>query len=540
MVSKKEELKQLIHDKVLLTKENARIVASETEEGAWMFDFRRIILKTYSANLIAELFWEQFRERYPFQIGGLETASIPMITAILLKGKEYGFDVNGFYIRKQRKQKGLQNLIEGELTTDPIVLVDDVINSGGTFLRQINILSERGKSVRDIFVVVDFGNTDPTPFGGTATHSLYTLADFGITFPPKKEKHHLFTFDIQYRFRAQNPNFYHLVPKSAPVTDESSVFFGTDQGIFYAVEQSTGQTKWTYKVGKHPKGKGIFSTACVDDHNVYFGAYDGNVYALDKETGATRWTFWDADWVGSSPGLDKTRKTLFIGLEFGLFKKRGGLAALDTKTGAVRWNHRFENFVHSSPAYHAHTESLAIGTNDGVVALFDASTGTPRWFAKTNGPIKTQPAFSADGSILAVSCSHGTVYVYDTQEGTLRSSFQTDNTVWSDPLIVGDKLFITSTDKFIYCLDLKTNKVIWEKNMYSKILATPLAVDKYLYVGASDGRFYKLTQDKGEEVAGMHVTEHITTRATCGDAGRIFLPTYANELYCLTETASPT
>ena len=81
-------------------------------------------------DLICGSIWSRFEKYYPFQVGGQELAAVPLATAIALKGLHLGKPINYFIIRKSRKKVGLQNLIEGELNSEKIVLVDDLLNSG--------------------------------------------------------------------------------------------------------------------------------------------------------------------------------------------------------------------------------------------------------------------------------------------------------------------------------------------------------------------------------------------------------------------------
>ncbi|MDZ4205640.1 MAG: hypothetical protein U1C12_00260, partial [Patescibacteria group bacterium] len=95
-----EKLKEIILKEVFVTKDKEKIVSTEGENSTWLFDFRRVLLKPESLNLIAEIFWKHFKDQYPFQVGGQETAAIPLIAAIVMKSRELGTPVNGFYLRK--------------------------------------------------------------------------------------------------------------------------------------------------------------------------------------------------------------------------------------------------------------------------------------------------------------------------------------------------------------------------------------------------------------------------------------------------------
>ena len=63
---------------------------------------------------------------YPFQIGGLEMGVIPLISAITLEGMRRGTPVNGFIVRKERKETGLGNKIEGAVGDETIIVLDDL------------------------------------------------------------------------------------------------------------------------------------------------------------------------------------------------------------------------------------------------------------------------------------------------------------------------------------------------------------------------------------------------------------------------------
>src|SRR6185437_1757875 len=100
--------------------------------NGWLIDLRRVFMDPRTLDAAAELFWQECAGRLPFQVGGMEAAAIPLLTAILMKSLSRGTPVNGFILRKERKTYGTGNSIEGSLTDAPIVLVDDVLNSGAS------------------------------------------------------------------------------------------------------------------------------------------------------------------------------------------------------------------------------------------------------------------------------------------------------------------------------------------------------------------------------------------------------------------------
>ncbi|MDO8728829.1 MAG: PQQ-binding-like beta-propeller repeat protein [bacterium] len=533
-----QKLKEIIKRDVLVTAQDQKIVSSHGSDSKWLFDFRKILLKPECLDLIAEIFWKRFKEQYPFQVGGQETAAIPLISAIVMKGWELGMPVNGFYLRKSRKKDGLQKIVEGTLNDEKIILVDDLINSGGTFVRQLEVLGQLGKKVSHIFTLMNFRDFENFSFlneKNIELTSLISLSDFGIPLLKREEKKlPTNNFDIIWYFKSDNPNYFYVVPKSAPVIDDEKIYFGSDSGDFWALNQSDGSVAWKYKVGWHAQGKSIFSSPVLGQNCVYFGSYDGNVYALDTATGKPKWIFMEADWVGSSPTLAPDLNLLFIGLEFGLWNKKGGIVALDLDTGEKKWQYIMSEYVHCSPAYSQSKGLVAIGGNDSTVYLFKAENGELLWRYKTDGEIKASLTFDEKRNLLLFGSFDGNFYGLDLKSGKPVIKYEMRAGMYSTPIVYGNKVIFTSLDKFVYCLNLDTKQLAWKFNVGTRIFSTPVIIEDRLYVGANNGRLYEIDPKNGKSTGFFQVTERITNRpAYNAITKKFFLPTYANEIYCL-------
>jgi aromatic ring-opening dioxygenase LigB subunit len=110
---------------------------------------------------------------FDFQLCGLETGSIPMLTAIPIYFGQYGVHINSFVVRKKRRDYGLQNIFDGTPNNKPIVMVDDIINSFSTTNRCKQILLDEGYSnILDFKISVICANPKPENI------YLYTFKDF--------------------------------------------------------------------------------------------------------------------------------------------------------------------------------------------------------------------------------------------------------------------------------------------------------------------------------------------------------------------------
>ncbi len=541
-MNKKEALKKAIQERAFITStENQRIIRSGPQgpvEMPWLFDFRAFILEAQWLNLYAELFWEKYEKEYPFQVGGLETASIALISAIVMKSVERKTPVNGFFIRKSRKREGLMKQIEGRINEFPIILVDDLINSGGSFKKQLEILKDIHAKVSHLFAILAFRHSDAYTFATDDRISvdwLYTLADFGV---PLQKAHTPETpsdqFEILWHHTSPNPSFEHVIQKSVPCINTSRVYVGTDAGTLIALEQNSGNLAWSFETQRHPPGKGIFSSPALYDDTVYFGGYDGNAYALDSATGRLRWKNSDADWIGSSPDLAPDLGLLYIGLEFGLFRKRGGIAAINMKTGATVWTDRTTHLTHGSPLYIASENMVVIGSNDGVVYAYDARTGDKKWQYQTEGDIKTRPAYDARNKNIIVNSMDCRAYALSVHTGVAQWAYEVGGSMYSTPCIHESTVYVSSLDKHIYAIDTETGKKKAEFATLGRIFASPIVADGSIWIGSNDGRLYELAPETLKQKGFHQFSERIVSKIAFNSMTKdFFVKTIADEIYCL-------
>jgi outer membrane protein assembly factor BamB/orotate phosphoribosyltransferase-like protein len=552
----RQRLKKAIEQQAFVRSTDEQIVSRRgTENSNWLFDIRAIQMQSSVMADISALFWDSFAGRR-IQVGCIESAGIALASNLIATAKNHGIpDCSGFFIRKSRKKDGLLKMIEGTMNDADIVLVDDVMNSGKSFLKQIEVLKAEGKKVSAVWCLVRFRDMDFYEYlhvEGIKIHSVFELNDFSSTLEtanlltrelPKMTQ----AFDVIWKFGSPSPSYFHIVPKSEPALYGANLYVGSDNGTFRCLRQSDGKEVWSFKTGFHPHKKGIFSSPVVHDGTVYFGAYDGNVYALDAASGEKKWVCFDADWVGSSPAIAPELETVFVGLEFGLWRRRGGIIALNTKTGASKWQYEMPCYTHSSPLYIPSRKQVVIGSNDGAVYVFDARSGALQWKYES-GPrseethnsgygaydIKESFAYDEARDIIIFGNMHGDITAIDRASGTKKAFFQAEFGVYSTPLIVSDSIFVTSLDHNLYCLDIDTLDEKWRWYAGARVFATPAFIEGSVYVGANTGRLTELNPDTGKVTSSFTVPERITNRVVYNEMSQtFFLSTVANEIYCI-------
>jgi len=151
-------------------------------------------------------------------------------------------------------------------------------------------------------------------------------------------------------------------PVYAVVNGTPELFEGVKNGIFYALNATTGAVLWQYDTGNRGDS-GIYSSAAYYNGVVYFGG-DITVYALNASDGSVAWTYQPVGHIVSSPAI--ANGVLYIGTESGY------LAALSTAAAPPKrelWYHRFTNLtIYGSPAVSNGT--VYIDVSDGNLYAF--------------------------------------------------------------------------------------------------------------------------------------------------------------------------
>ena len=80
------------------------------------------------------------------------------------------------------------------------------------------------------------------------------------------------------------------------IAADGTIYIGNSEGIIYAIDPDTHETKWSYATGPNGEGTyGLPSFPVVDKAGaVYFGAMDGKIYALKKD-GTLLWSYATGD-----------------------------------------------------------------------------------------------------------------------------------------------------------------------------------------------------------------------------------------------------
>lgn len=241
-----------------------------------------------------------------------------------------------------------------------------------------------------------------------------------------------------------------------PVLAGGSLFVGSGDGSFHAVDAGTGERLWRIKV----KGK-VRSTALSLGPTIIFGTWDGELHAVDRATGQDQWVRDLKSPITSTPAL--MGRALVVGT-------RGSrLAGLNPQTGAEIWSMAFwGSWVESTPV--AGDDGLGyIGSSDlRRVTCFDPLDGRIVWRTDVYGapwgkPLVTDRyVYDGASAIVPYMTRHrGGLVALDRKTGRLAWRFPLTNPPGTlhygfagSPARAGDALVIGGLDGALYAFPL--------------------------------------------------------------------------------------
>lgn len=175
---RRSRLCEIIRDRSLITDRRIRLASGCTTST--YFDLKRTMLDPEAGNLLAEEVLDLLRESSIDCVGGLAVGAVPLIQAVALRS--YGQrPLRAFFVRSEIKDHGTRRSIEGNFEDgDRCVILDDVTTTGGSVLRAIEAVRERGATVPTVITVIDReeGAREKLRGDGVSLIALFTKADF--------------------------------------------------------------------------------------------------------------------------------------------------------------------------------------------------------------------------------------------------------------------------------------------------------------------------------------------------------------------------
>ena len=155
------------------------VTLSSGQTATYYVDAKRALLLPACFLAVGELAAAEAAAHQAVAVGGLTMGADPVACAALAVPQGEG--LRAFFVRKERKEHGLQRWIEGPLLEPGTrcLVVEDVVTSGGSTVKAIERVREEGLEVAGVLAVVDRlaggGDAISAAAGGAPYRALVTI-----------------------------------------------------------------------------------------------------------------------------------------------------------------------------------------------------------------------------------------------------------------------------------------------------------------------------------------------------------------------------
>lgn len=149
------ELGRRLYEQSLVRQEDEMITDPRGQPIGWLLDTRIPMLDGEMFNEVGSVLAERLREKEVRQVAGYGFGAFSLVCAVLAAPGGPAF--KGGFVREQRKPHGRRRLVEGPVDPDePVVLLDDILNSGRSATHALSLLRGEGFDVTGLMTLFSF------------------------------------------------------------------------------------------------------------------------------------------------------------------------------------------------------------------------------------------------------------------------------------------------------------------------------------------------------------------------------------------------
>lgn len=153
------------------------------KKASFYLDCRKLTLHPVGANQIGAGMLNLLGDNLPDAIGGMAIGADPITAATITLAGQQQKNLLGFIVRKEAKQHGTGRQVEGPVIKGmKVVIVEDVVTSGGSALKAVQAVRDFGLEVDTILAVVDRleGGRQAIEAAGLSLQTLTTTEELGV------------------------------------------------------------------------------------------------------------------------------------------------------------------------------------------------------------------------------------------------------------------------------------------------------------------------------------------------------------------------
>ncbi len=278
---------------------------------------------------------------------------------------------------------------------------------------------------------------------------------------------------------------------------------------------------WSQNIVKGTDELFIKLAPVILDDRIFIADTRGDVAALHADTGKKVWRI-DTDLpITGGPGADEN--LVLVG------SSEGDVLALANETGDEIWHTKVSSEILSSPR--EADGVVVIRTIDGKIFALDATNGDRLWIYDRTVPTLTLRGTSTpviSHGLVIVGFDGGRVTALELKAGKLiwetkvaisrgRSELERMVDIDSQPLVIGDTIYVTTFQANVTALSLDSGQVLWQRDISSH--SELGADDENLYLTDQEGNVWAIDRFSGTSVWKQEKLAHrkVTGPAILGD-----------------------
>jgi outer membrane protein assembly factor BamB len=274
-----------------------------------------------------------------------------------------------------------------------------------------------------------------------------------------------------------------------PAVQDGTVYFGSADHFVYAVDAGTGKEKW-----KTETGAGIFAGPAVAKGVVCIGSSDTKIYGLDASTGSQIWTAQGANMFQTKTATDGER--FFVGgwdNHFRCIDAGNGKVLWDLELGRKTAAKDFSPFAPAITAPAVGDGKVFVSTNDGILHALKIESGEELWKIDWKNMGYSSPLYR-DGRVYCALSDQGRIFCVDANTGNFRWIAETRMVIYDSSFCFGGgNVFIGNVNGTVNAINADSGRFVYQYRMTpGHLLGSPIADDKFVYVGNMAGRVIAL------------------------------------------------
>ncbi len=175
----KEELLNTIKEKAIIHGER-KLASGKISQ--YYIDGKQVTLDAQGLFLAAKIILQLAQAVRATAVGGPTLGADPLAAAVSLLSSQSGAPLKAFIVRKAAKEHGTQKMIEGPNLSagDKIVMLEDVITTGGSVLKAIKEVEATGAKVVKTICLVDRNEGAAEILANYNYSPIFTLRELGL------------------------------------------------------------------------------------------------------------------------------------------------------------------------------------------------------------------------------------------------------------------------------------------------------------------------------------------------------------------------